>query len=415
EEATRLRQPFGGVRRHINSLLATRRARQVESVSLAATMARLGRAEAAERLAGAVPAASARMAARLTSLVVAARLLVRRSEGGAEAALDRLDAATVLLKRAVDCGALVDPWNILGLGGQFPLHEPGGESLTDSRVDDLVALTESIVDGDAEVWRQAASGCPASAVDRLGNWWDAFATTTVSGVPHLSGREVRDSAREVIDSLARRRETAPAPPPPDFWRREVASFSSPHSHAQATECLLGEGDLDGATGLLVHWASLLEGDVVGRTGGEWMAEASRWMARAVADPSPAGRARVRRFLELVEANTSAIVEVVEAAASGREPGDDRPPRREGGDRDEWPDDDRSEEEDEVGESVASAYESMVWRDSADDGVDGGMLDMEGAGGSTLSGVAAVEEAAEFLTGLFGLLADAVVAWCSADA
>jgi hypothetical protein len=124
---------------------------------------------------------------------------------------------------------------------------------------------------------------------------------------------------------------------------------------------------------------------------------------------------VRRFLELVEANTSAIVEVVEAAASGREPGDDKRLRREGGDRDEWSEDDRSEEDDEVGESVASAYESMVWRDSTDDGVDGGMLDMEGAGGSTLSGVAAVEEAAEFVTGLFGLLADAVVAWCTADA
>ena len=422
EEAARLRQPFGGVRRHINSLLAARRARQVESVSLAATMARLGRADAAERLAGAVPAASARMAARMTSLVVAARLLVRRSADGAEAALDRLDAATILLRRAVDCGALVDPWNILGLGGQFPLHEPGGESLTDARVDDLVSLTESILDGYAEVWRHAelagqtdAAARAATAVDRLGSWWDAFATTTVSGVPHLSGREVRDSAREVIDSLARRRETAPAPPPPGFWRTEVASFSSPHSHAQATACLLEEGDLDGAMGLLVHWASLLEGDAIGRSGAEWMAEAARWTARAVADPSAAGRARVRRFLELVEANTSGVVELVEAAASGREPGDDKRVRREESGRDEWLEEDRSDEDDEVGESVASAYESMVWHDSADDGVDGGMLDMEGAGGSTLSGVAAVEEAAEFLNGLCGLLADAVVAWCTADA
>ena len=34
EETRRLRQPFGGVRRHINTLLASRRARQVESVAL---------------------------------------------------------------------------------------------------------------------------------------------------------------------------------------------------------------------------------------------------------------------------------------------------------------------------------------------------------------------------------------------
>jgi hypothetical protein len=40
---------------------------------------------------------------------------------------------------------VVDPWNILGLGGQFPLHEPGGESVSDPRVDELVSLVESIL------------------------------------------------------------------------------------------------------------------------------------------------------------------------------------------------------------------------------------------------------------------------------
>jgi hypothetical protein len=61
EEMVRLRQPFGGVRRHINTLLASRRAMQVESVSLAGVFARVGRAEAADRMAARVPAASARM------------------------------------------------------------------------------------------------------------------------------------------------------------------------------------------------------------------------------------------------------------------------------------------------------------------------------------------------------------------
>jgi hypothetical protein len=428
DETRRLRQPFGGVRRHINSLLAGRRARQVESVALAAVLARLGRADGAERMAGMVPAASARMAARITSRIVSAQQSLRQAAAGEEdicnresiAALDQLDAATALLMRAVACGAVVDPWNILGLGGQFPLHEPGGESLTDPRVDDLVGITESILDGYAAVWRQAALDGPpaaaeraASAVEALGGWWDRFATTTVSGVPHLSGREVHDSAREVIAALARRRETAPMPPPPGFWRQEVALFSSPETHAQATDCLLLEGDLDGAMGLLVHWASLLEGPAIERSGSVWLGEAMRWMTRACADRSEAGRSRVRRFIELIEANTSGVADVIEAAASGREPGDGRRGVREGAGPDEVGDD-----EFELGdgeESVASAYESMVWRDSTDDGVDGGMLDMEGSGGSTLAGVAAVEAAADFLTGVFKLLADAAVAWGTTDA
>jgi hypothetical protein len=422
EETRRLRQPFGGVRRHINTLLAGRRARQVESVALAAVLARLGRAEGAELMAGMVPAASARMAARITSRVVAARQALRQS--ASTGALEELDAASVLLMRAVDCGGVVDPWNILGLGGQFPLHEAGGESLTDPRVDDLVAITESILDGYAAVWRQAALDGPpaaavraAAAVEKLGGWWDRFATTTVSGVPHLSGREVHDSAREVIAALARRREMAPLPPP-GFWREEVASFSSPETHSQATDCLLHEGDLDGAMGLLVHWASLLEGTAIDRSGGVWLGEAARWMARACTDQSEAGRSRVRRFLELVEANTGGVADVIGAAATGREPGDGRRPGRAADGADGLHDDfaDGQVDDEERGEeSVASAYESMVWRDSTDDGVDGGMLDMDGGGGATLTSVSAVEDAAELMAGVFKLLADAMVAWSTSDA
>lgn len=420
EETRRLRQPFGGVRRHINTLLAGRRARQVESVALAAVLARLGRAEGAERMAGMVPAASARMAARITSRVVAARQALRQS--AATVALEELDAASALLMRAVDCGAVVDPWNILGLGGQFPLHEAGGESLTDPRVDDLVAITESILDGYAAVWRQAGLEGPpaaatraAAAVEKLGGWWDRFATTTVSGVPHLSGREVHDSAREVIAALARRRETAP--PPPGFWRQEVASFSSPETHSQATDCLLHEGDLDGAMGLLVHWASLLEGAAIDRSGGIWLGEAMRWMTRACADRSEGGRSRVRRFLELVEANTSGVADVIAAAATGREPGDGRRPGRAAdgaGDLHDDFSDEQVDDEERGEESVASAYESMVWRDSTDDGVDGGMLDMDGGGGATLTSVSAVEDAAELMAGVFKLIADAMVAWSTID-
>jgi hypothetical protein len=411
DEARRMRQPFGGVRRHINAVLAGRRARQVESVALAAVLARIGRAAGAERMAAAVPAASARMLARITSRVVAARQTLRRS-GDAERALDDLAAATDLLHRAVGCGAAVDPWSILGLSGQFPLHEPGGESLPDPRVDDLVNVTGAILDGYAATWRQAGLAGPprvaaraAAELEQLAGWWDRFATTTVTGVPHLSGREAFDAAREVIESLARRRESAPSSPPPGFWRREVAAFSSPRTHAEAADALLREGDLDGALGLLVHWASLLEGDAVERSGPLWLAAASRWMSLAFADTSPEGRGRVRRFLELVEANTSGVVDLIETVAVGREPGERRAAAGA---------DDAADDQPDGAESVAAAYESMVWRDSADDGVDGGMIDVDAPGGGSVGSLAAIEEAAEFLMGVCGLVRRAVTVWCGLD-
>ena len=419
EEMQRLRQPFGGVRRHINAVLAARRARQVESVALAAVLARLGRAEGAERMAGMVPAASARMFARITSRVVAAQQSLRHGDpvAGPGRALDQLDDATSLLFRAVGCGAAVDPWNILGLGGQFPLHEPGGESLTDPRVDDLVSVTQSILEGYAAVWQASSLDGPvaaatraAASLEKLAAWWDRHATATVSGVPHLSGREVLDSTREVIESLQRRREIVSTTPSPAFWRKEVAGFSSPESHAQAADALLHEGDLDGAMGLLVHWASLLEGASIERSGPDWLAAAARWTARAVADTSEQGRSRVRRFLELVDANTTAVADCLERVASQRNGGG---MRRGGGD--DLPDEDRPDDDQPGGEeSVAAAYESMVWRDSADDGVEGGMLDVDMPGATRAGVIGEVEQAAEFLAGVCRLLRHAVTALCAAD-
>jgi hypothetical protein len=424
DEISRLRQPFGGVRRHINSLLASRRARQVEAVALAGVFSRLGRAAGAERMAALVPAASARMFARITSRVVAAQTAVRRGGdggtlgAGAAVALDELDAATELLYRAVGCGAAVDPWNILGLSGQFPLHEPGGESLPDPRVDDLVSTVASILDGYAAAWRAASvEGPPAlaaragAACEKLAAWWDRHATTAVSGVPHLSGREMLVSSREVIGALGRRRETAPSPPPPGFWRNEVAEFSSPRSHSHAAEALLREGDLDGAMGLLVHWASLLEGVEVERLGAVWLASAAKWLALAVVDRTPAGRNRVRRFLELVEANTSGASECIERFAQRP---DSSPRRRRSRGDDDVAGEDADDDSPGSEESVAAAYESMVWHDSTDDGIDDGMLDVEGAGGAAVGGVGEVEHAAEFLGSLFRLLRQAVTTLSAAD-
>jgi hypothetical protein len=407
QEMRQLRQPFGGVRRHINGLLAAQRARQVESVALASVFARLGRGEAAERMAHRVPAASARMVSRVMGRTVAAEQAV--AEGRIAEGLDLLDEAVELLFRAVACGAAVDPWNILGLAGQFPLHEPGGESLPDPRVDDLVSMTAAILEGMAGCWRTAAlAGETALAaraeggLERFAGWWDRHATTSVSGVPQVSGKEIVDSTREVIASLGRRRASGESPPAPGFWRREVAGFSSTRCHAEAAASLVGEGDLDGAMGLVVHWASLLEGDLLERSGEEWLEAAEAWLARSLADEKPTGRARQRRFLELVEANTSAVADVIE---------------RGGVDPREWSGSDAAAGDEEADdENVAAAYESMVWRDSADDGTEGGMLEAGTPGGDAADeAMESLGEAAEFLAGVSELVRRTVVVWIREDA
>ena len=410
-EARSLQQPFGGVRRHINMLLADRRARQVGSVTLASVLARLGRIDAAERLVGLVPAASARMLARITSRIVIAQGMCRRGDNESlQKAVETLSEAKNLLMRGIHCGALVDPWNILGFAGQFPLHEPGGEALPDSRVDDLIGSVGNLLECACLAWQRSClqsnkeiANKASGLVEELASWWDQYATTSVGGIPHLSGIEMVQSAREVVAVLEERRATAPVPLSPTFWRDAVADFSSARTHAAAADALLQEKDFDAAMGLLVHWITLLEGDEIDHSGNSWLVASHRWLRSALTDLSDLGCNRVRRFLELVEANTAGLTEMIDIAASGQEPQS----RDESGTvlTDETDDDQIGTDE-----SVASAYESMVWQDSTDDGTDGGMLDVDLPAGAS-NPVVAVEEAADFMTGVIVMLRQTIVTGC----
>jgi hypothetical protein len=392
-------------------LLADRRARQVGSVTLASVLARLGRIDAAERLVGFVPAASARMLARITSRIVIAQGMCRRGDKNSlQKAVEILSEAKNLLMRGIHCGALVDPWNILGFAGQFPLHEPGGEALPDSRVDDLIGSVGNLLECACLTWQRSClesneniAKKASGLVEELASWWDQYATTSVGGIPHLSGIEMVQSAREVVTVLEERRTTAPVPLPPTFWRDAVADFSSARTHAAAADALLQEKDFDAAMGLLVHWITLLEGDEIDHSGNSWLVAAHRWLRSALTDLSDSGCSRVRRFLELVEANTAGLTEMIDIAASGQEP---RSRDESGAALSDETDDDQIGTD----ESVASAYESMVWQDSTDDGTDGGMLDVDLPAGAS-NPVVAVEEAADFLTGVIVMFRQTIVTGC----
>ena len=83
QEATDLRQPFGGARQHLNAQLARRRASQLEHVHLAKLFARMGYAAAAEREANVVPTASARMMCQMDCLLTAGHQSLQKRRVGA--------------------------------------------------------------------------------------------------------------------------------------------------------------------------------------------------------------------------------------------------------------------------------------------------------------------------------------------
>lgn len=79
----------------------------------------MGFEEASCEEASVIPCLSARFESEIQSRLVMVPRLVRNGE--LETAQRMLTEVMDLLHRGIECGGLVDPWNILGFQGLFPL------------------------------------------------------------------------------------------------------------------------------------------------------------------------------------------------------------------------------------------------------------------------------------------------------
>jgi hypothetical protein len=275
-EAVKLRQPLGGARQHFNQYLARRRAEQLQHVHLGQLFARMGCAEAAARQVRVVPVASARMQCQMHCRLSDARLEIER--GRLDRAASLLGEVENLLHRAIECGALVDPWNILGFAGQYSLFPALENSIPDHRVDELLDLIAEIFALYARAKREAAAAgnselqdVLSAGLERLARWWDQFASGEVGAVEGISGRETCESADQVAAALRAWHEARPpggtgsqgSPERPAtgdvaFWRGHAEQFRSPKTYALVVEALLEQHDPVAAMALLVHWLSQAE-------------------------------------------------------------------------------------------------------------------------------------------------------------
>jgi hypothetical protein len=259
-EAKALRQPFGGARQHFNHYLAQRRALQLQHVHLAQLFASMGYTEAAERQAQVVPVASARMSCDIRCRLTTAHLAIE--QGRLEDAAAQVRPIEQTLHRAIECGALVDPWNILGFGAQFSLFPAVENSVYDHRIDELLNLMSGIFSLHVEISRAAAaSGNIAihqAAIENLAaltRWWDKFASTEVPSVESISGLETLASAEQVAFAIHAWHEAGTAAGDVGFWRQHVEEFASPKAFALVIETLLDRRDPVAAMALLVQWLS----------------------------------------------------------------------------------------------------------------------------------------------------------------
>lgn len=405
-EIRRLKQPFGGARHHLNAYLARMRAAQMAHVHVAHVYAEMGFEEAARREAAVVPVASARMMCEIRCrLTSCERDLDRRGETAAgtnvaglqadsvlKTAADRLAEAEDLVQRAIECGAMIDPWNITWFTAHFGLFRSIEDSVYDHRADQLIEILERIFltygrlvseafsSGDDRLGRELLS-----KMDRLAAWWDAFATTTTSGVESFSGRELHDSAAQVGTALAAWKKGGAAAGDVAFWRQYVAEFRSPRTFARVVETLLEHRDFVATMALLVQWLSQAA-DVPLEEGDDSFHDlVARWMGALLAEGGADRLVSARKLLDFIEANADEYWDPPELY-DGDPVAGERLLRELFGERASEPDDEAldeedgdeedGDEEDDEDDVYGAAYENVVFRDSAADGTEGALDDAD---------------------------------------
>jgi hypothetical protein len=384
-EALALRQPFGGARQHFNHFLASRRARQLQHVHVAQLFASLGYSEGAARQAAIVPVASARMTCKMRCGLSIAHLAVER--GRLDEAAAQLPPVEELFHRAIECGAMIDPWNILGFGGQYSLFPAVENSVHDQRVDELLDMISDIFALYVRIHKAAAAAGDDALqqtltqnLAALGRWWDKFATVEIGSIEAISGQATLESAKRVAAALRAWHEGGAAAGDLAFWRQHVDDFRSPKAYALVVETLLDRRDPVAAMALLVQWLSQAEEIPLAEEDYSFHELAMVWMedlwrsAHEGRGPDAGGTAGhdlppeqrwplARKFLDYLEANAEEYWQVprFEMAAEDAEDaaGEEAPPA---GDEDDL---------------FGAAYEDVTYRDSTDDGTESELFEEGG--------------------------------------
>lgn len=263
EEARRLFQPFGGARQDLNKRLAKRRADQLQRLHLARVFARMGYYEAAARQAQIISVASARILCQIECLLTEGYMLADKGDyKGGEKLLSRIED---LIHRGIACGALPDPWTLLGFGAQYSLFPSADNTVHDHRIDDLINLLVDVFDLYSRLLKEAAAkgdgDRQADISDKmsdLAGWWDQYGSMTVSSVEGFSGQAIWESATKVAQALAVWHKAGIAAGDVSFWSRHVQRFNSPKAFVLLGEALLDQKDPIASMSLLMFWLSNAE-------------------------------------------------------------------------------------------------------------------------------------------------------------
>ncbi len=379
------RQPFGHVRHELNMYLAKYGADQVQHRHLSWMFARMGFEKASCEEASVIPCLSARFESEIQSRLVMIPRIVRKGE--LDEARRLITEVIDLLHRGIECGGLVDPWNILGFQGLFPLFFTREDSIPDSRVEVLLEMMGQIFDSCALTMSEAAAAGRKDVHDsvlrdfrELAEQWDRYATTTVNDLTHVEGMKSVEAATQVARVLAEWRTAGESAGDISFWRQHVEDFDATSSFAQVVTALLDRKDHVAAMGLLMQWLSRAE-SIPLESGPHSIHRMLHRLLQCICDqPEPDKRwNNLRRFFAFMEANAGLFWEVPRLGEFAEQRKRGRKGNKDADDLDIEHLFDGEESEDKLFEA---AWDDVTYRDSTDDGNQSDTMDSGSGPGTT---------------------------------
>lgn len=393
EERQIRKQAMGGARQHLNTFLAKHRASQLEHVQLARLFARMGNDAAAREQSDFVQVPSARIISHIDCLITAATLAMQ--SGQLEQAVGIVPEIVDWIHRGIRCGALVDPWNILGFAGNFARFDGPDSAVHDHRVEELVRMMEYVFALQSRLWRESAATGKQELCDKIeshlratAEWWRQFAAHEVTELQASDPLESVRSARLVAKALELWHAGGASAGDVRFWAPHVELFDSPKAYALVVESLLDRNDFVASMALLTHWLGQADRVALHRGEDSFSDLARRWMQRLelvlqTGECPELTWGVAQKFFDYLEANAEdfwspPVFQL--AGGSSSKPGRSNGDSKNGPSKDGELDDAEylpSDEIDEQGESTDdledglfdAAYENVVYRDSTDDGVE----------------------------------------------
>ncbi|MEZ6139783.1 MAG: hypothetical protein R3B84_04345 [Zavarzinella sp.] len=387
QEAIERKQPFAGIRQHLNQELALQRALQLQNHELSMILAEMGATTSSQRYAEAISVTSTRLVSEIA--IKQSEISQNIDQGQTSQAAIGLKATEEIIRRAIECGAMADPWNILGYQGLFPLFQTREDSAYDNRNDELIHILTNQFDLYTRAIATAAALKKPKGLKKLENqvkalaeWWDQFAAYEVSDIPRLHGGERATAAIHVARCLAdwnEHRDEYLNDPKQDiqFWKSRHKGFTSAPAFAQVVESLILQQNWRASRALLIAWLCETPKIPLEEGNASWNELSTRWID-GVLTTDKAGE-YILTFFEWLSANADDYWGIPQL------PVDEKPESKT--------------------KSTEAAFEGMTYQDSTDDGNDSSL-----AGDSGPKGYFSLDEYAPRLEKHLAFLSNVAVLW-----